>query len=317
MAQRSLWSGKLQVNALFGADVSVVKASDAYEGDESFREVSECHHEPFRRVTTCPVCDKRRLTREMEAAGDTANTTRLVKAVQRGTDYFVVSDDQIKQINAAVSSKVIQALYRVPFDHAPLEQIAEAYYVRAQLGSEGNLAAIHYALGETGECLVAQWTPRTRPRLVIIHPTDDSLVLNAVRYPAEIVQPEPEVMAHLAFKPSDEELALAIQLIGTLSNKVKWDAFEDESVAIKAKIIAAVTKGKPVPTVAGPTAAPAPAADMMAQLQAALAATQPPGGGVGRGRKPAAKKVAAPAPRGTRKAAAEKKPEPGRPRKAA
>ena len=303
MAQRSIWSGKLWVSALFGIDVDVVKAYGAYEDDEAFKQVCECHEQPFKRTEVC-VGGNRRLTRDMEAAGDTENTTRLVKAVVRDGSYYVVADEQIKLINDAVSSKVIRAESRVPMAEAPIEQIAEAYYLRAKAGSEPGLQAIHQALGETGEGLVGTWTARTVPRIVLIHPMSSALVLNTVRYASEVVAPDEKVQAHLAASVSAAEVQGAVDLLNILPSGADWQGFESESVKLKQKIVAAVLAGKPAPKQAEPDAAPAPAAGLLDQINAALAAA---GGSQGQAkRKAAPKRQAAPAPLGTRKGAAAK-----------
>jgi non-homologous end joining protein Ku len=305
MAQRSIWTGKLWVSALFGIDVSIVKAFGEDPDNEGFKQVCECHQQPFKRTEVC-VGGNRRLTKDMEAAGDTDKTTRLVKAVVRDGSYYVVPDDQIKLINDAVASKVIRAEYRVPVSEAPIEQIDAAYYVRAEPGSEPGLNAIHTALGETGEALVGQWTARTVPRVVLIHPMSNALVLNTVRYASQVLAPDERVTAHLGTSLSAAETQGAVDLLNILPlDNTCWQGFESEAVNLKQKIVASVLAGKPAPKRDEPEAGPAPSAGLLDQLNAALAAA----GGASKGQakpKPAPKRKAAAAPLGSRKAAARK-----------
>ncbi len=292
---RSTWQGKLWVSALMGVDVQMFKATQDYEGDEGFREVCECHGLPFKRTQVC-VGGKRRLTEALVKAGDVADTTPMVKAVQRGDDYVVVPGDQIKAINASLTDKTLRTEYRVPMDEAPTEQITESYFVCAAPGNEPGLAAIHEALAETGEALVGTWTARSVPRLVLIHPVGDTLRMSVVRYAAEWVTPDANAKAHRAVKLSVAERNAAVQMIGLVDGKApNWSSFESDAVKARQSVIGAVLAGKPVPAKAEPVAAAPAAGSLMDQLNAALAAAG------GAKPKAPAKRKAAPAARAPRR----------------
>ena len=91
---------------------------------------------------------------------------------------------------------------------------------------------------------IARVVIRTREYLAAVLPEDDALVLILMRYPQELVDPNDYVLPEGAasnYRITDKELAMARQLIESMSTKWTPDDYHDEfrerlSAIIKARI---------------------------------------------------------------------------------
>lgn len=276
MAQNPAWSGALHITALVRGQVSIYKGTEDYKGKEALRELCECHHQPFTRKTVC-VKGRRRLTKDMEKAGDIVNTTNMVKGVANGVGedgeeaFKVLPDKALAEIAEAGISDTIAIVAVLNPDEVPLERTSGMYYLgpdKKVKGSDGLVDVVHGALAKSGKVAIAKWAPRGREYLITIRARDEKLVVGLLVYESEMKQPE----AHLLLGSSgvsDAEIDLSVKLLEQLPGEFDFAAACDEAVPVRQRAIEAAREGKPVPT-REPQAEPEAVPNLMAALQAAL-----------------------------------------------
>ena len=146
----------------------------------------------------------------------------------------------------------------------------------------------------------------TKEHLVLLRPTDGMLALQTLYYPEDVrLRDKQEIVERLkGVEVSDDELAMAEQLVEGLAKPFDPEAYPNQTRAALLEFLQAKADGQEV---AEPeeAAAPAPVIDLMAALKASLAASggrrrrRRGGGGAGEPEKAPAKKK--PAARGRAK----------------
>ena len=280
MAHRSLWSGSISLG-LITVPVEAVKATEGYEGDESFRQLSECHHAPMKRVEQCSVCGKRRLTQAMLKAGDVENATPLVKGVQTGEDaegngeYVVLEQGAIDEINESVSSHKMELIAAVPYDEAPLAWATGTYYLRPSKKVDGADEPFVYlvrTLEGLDKVLICKWSPRGRQNLVAISADSGLLVMQGVHYVQETRPPDELFETARNMKVDQAGVEMMGQLLDKLvPSELDMDSLRDEAVDLKLAAIEAAVEGKPIQRKDEEPEAK-PATDLMAALAASVEA---------------------------------------------
>lgn len=272
MAPRPTWSGALHLNAFLQAHVSLTKGTEDYRGKEGLTELCACHHKPFERKTVC-VEGFTRLTQEMEKAGETDGTTTVVKGVPDGNDgYVVLDDDKLHAIEKAGTSDTITIAAVLDPEQVPLERTSGLYYLSPDKKVKGSKKAVdllHDALEQAGKIAVAKWAPRGREMLLVIRPVNERLLANVLLFESEVRDSTPYTLTDR--QVAQQEIDLAIQLLGQLPSEFDFQSAADEAVAVRQQAIDAARNGTPIPTQA--PAQPSQAEpDLMATLRAAVEA---------------------------------------------
>lgn len=276
MASRSVWTGAIPLGPMLTLSVEALKATDKYEGSDPLKQVTECHHEPFRRTEACPTCEAHRLTEDSIKQGNLAGGTRMVMAAESQPGVFVpVDKETLEGISQSISSDVIEPLSMEARSEAPLDTASDLYYLRPAKKIAGSLdavAAFAAWLHARDKVMLCKWSSRGRQRLVAIEADGRALKMVNLRYSQEIREPDDEVLAVMRATVPDKALVMLDQIID-LPDNLNLAEIEDESVALKQEAIAAALAGKPLPTVATTAPEASPVQDLMAQLEAAAAAT--------------------------------------------
>jgi len=144
------------------------------------------------------------------------------------------------------------------------------------------------AMAGTGKVAVGRFVLRTKSYLAALRPLDGALVLSTMLYADEVVDvSELEVPTTTQTRPSEREVDMARQLIGSLS--AEWDPskYKDEYREKVMELIEARAEGNEIAVPEAPEK-PAEVVDLMAALEASLARAKE-GGATraeeGRGRK--------------------------------
>lgn len=272
MAPRPTWSGALHLNAFLQAHVSLTKGTEDYRGKEGLTELCACHQEPFVRKTVC-VEGFPRLTQEMEKAGETDGTTTVVKGVPNGEDSYVVLDDEkLQAIEKAGTSDTITIAAMLDPEQIPLERTAGLYYLtpdKKVKGSKKAVGLLYDALEQAGKIAVAKWAPRGREMLVVIRPLNEKLITSVLLFESEVRDSTPYLLADR--EVAQEEIDLAIQLLGQLPSEFDFQSATDQAVVVRQQAIEAARNGTPIPTSA-PSQPAEEEPDLMATLRAAVEA---------------------------------------------
>jgi non-homologous end joining protein Ku len=270
MALRAMWSGVLELNALFKLHVAICSGSQDYRGKDPLKELCSCHHQPFERKTVCEG-GRVRLTEAMQAAGETDNTTDVVKGVAGdGDEYVVLDDDAVAAIAAAGTSDGMNVTAVVPIGDLPRERTSGLYYLKPDpkvKRSKTAVEAVCAALKKDGTAIITKWAPRGREMLVAIYAQGDSLVLSALKYESEVRVPDEAYLIGAA-GVEEPEVDATCQLLATLPSEFDFSAAEDDAVTVRQEAIAAARGGEPIPT-RKPAADTEAAPDLLAALRAA------------------------------------------------
>ena len=197
---RSIWKGHIRF-LLVAIPIRVYNAIEASERVQ----FNQLHRDDFGPVGYDKRCKK---------CGQIVSNDEITKGYQYEPDrYAIVEPDEIAKIKIKTtravdiigfvdSSEIPQTFYDAPYYLGPDGPVAEKPY-----------ALLRQVLQDTGKVGLAKVVLRDREDLVAVFPLENGIVLQKLRYPAEIrnMQDVPEVEA--APKIDKKELQLATSLV--------------------------------------------------------------------------------------------------------
>jgi len=234
---RPIWNGTISFGLL---NVPV----QLYSGDRSV----DLHFRMLDSRDRKPV----RYERVNSDTGEEVPWKEIVKGFEYSKgNYVVIDEDEIRkaapehtetvEIEAFVEREAINPMY---FDRP--------YYLVPAKKAEKGYVLLREALKQTGKIGIARVVIRTREYLAALMPLEDALVLNLMRFPQEIVQPDEFALPHgtaKSYRITPKEVAMASELLESMTAKWKPDDYKDEFRARLRKIIdtqIAKQKGKKV-----------------------------------------------------------------------
>lgn len=198
----------------------------------------------------------------------------LIKGYEYSKDQYVTfTADELKALDD-LGTKAIEVNGFVPFDSIDPVYLDKTYHLVPDKAAEKPYALFAQAMSESAQVGIGTWVNRGSAHIVVVRAIKledgrSALAMQQLHYGSEVRDvndleiPTPKQ----AIKPA--ELNLAKQLIASQSSS-KYDptAIKDEYTARVEAAIQAKLEGKPM--VVATEAATAPAADLMAALQASL-----------------------------------------------
>src|ERR671930_77835 len=167
-------------------------------------------------------------------------------------------------------------------DFVDLEQIDPIYYDHPYYLAPDTGAAKAYrllvdAMQESGKVAVARVVLRTKEHLVAIRPRDGALAMETMLFSDEVVSPDEfeELHADGDQKTSERELAMAQQLIESLAADFEPEKYHDEYRERVLDLIERKAQGETI-VIEEPAEAPQEVPDLMAALEASIAASKSP-----------------------------------------
>ena len=230
---RSIWKGHIRF-LLVAIPIRVYNAIEASERVQ----FNQLHREDFGPVGYDKRCKK---------CGQIVSNDEITKGYQYEPDrYAIVEPDEIAKIKIKTtravdiigfvdSSEIPQTFYDAPYYLGPDGSVAEKPY-----------ALLRQVLQDTGKVGLAKVVLRDREDLVAVFPLENGIVLQKLRYPAEIrnMQDVPEVEA--APKIDKKELQLATSLVEQMVTSFSdVDTIDHYHEALR-KLIDSKIKGKKV-----------------------------------------------------------------------
>ncbi len=257
----SIWTGALTFG-LVHIPVSLASAVRAAERT-SFRQLHEEDLTPIKYERVCPV------------DGEVVPWNEIVKGYEytKGK-YVVVTPEELAKVRTP-SSKAVEMMDFVKSDEIDPRYFDTPYYIVPQKGGEKPYALLREALDSTGMVGIGKLTLRQKEHLVAVRPIGDALVLEIMRFEAELVPP-----ADLNFPDAEEqkvrpqELAMAEQLIGNLAESFDPAKYHDEYEEKLRALVKAKLKGKKIPDAeVDEKPERTKVIDLVARLQESLAST--------------------------------------------
>jgi DNA end-binding protein Ku len=256
---RAIWSGSVSFG-LVNVPVKLVTA--ASPKDVRFHQL---HDEDGARIAQRRVCT---------LDGEEVDYNHIVKGYDLGGGRYVVVEPEDL---AAIDPEATRSIDIEEFvDLADIDPLfyEHSYYLVPDGRADRPYALLVEAMMQTGKVAVGRFVLRTKQYLATLRARDGILVLATMLYADEVVDPaELEVPTTAATKPSERELEMATRLVESLSSPFEPDKYQDE---YREKVLALIQAKADGAELALPEerAAPAPVVDLMAALEASLAAAQ-------------------------------------------
>jgi DNA end-binding protein Ku len=164
-----------------------------------------------------------------------------VKGYKLGGNFVVMDDEDFKkatpekldhlEILQFVNEKEIDAIY-----------YEKPYYLEPEKTGTRAYALLREALKKENKAALGPLVYHNREWVCLVKPMDDLLVLHRLRFEQEIRKPEGLNIPQQTIKP--DEIKMASQLIGQLTQPFKPGQFKDEFTDKLLKVIEAKSKGK-------------------------------------------------------------------------
>ena len=227
---RPLWTGALT----FGLVNIPVRLHSAVQAKDrvSFRLLHKTDLSPIKYERVC------------QKEGEPVDWKEIVKGYEYSKGKFVVLDDDDFKAAAIDSSKTIEILDFVASDEIDSRYFETPYYVVPAKGGEKAYALLREAIKRTGMVGIGKITMRTNSlHLSAVKAVGDAIVLEIMRFQDELVD-----IGEFSFPSEDgvrpQELQMAEQLVGNLSQPFDPSKYTDDYRANLMKIIRAKMKGK-------------------------------------------------------------------------
>lgn len=262
---RSIWSGSVSFG-LVNVPVKLVTATSPK--DVRFHQL---HDEDNGRISQKRVCS---------VDGEEVDYNHIVKGYDLGGGNYVRIDPEELAALDPESDRMIEIEEFVALEDIDPVYFGHSYYLVPDGRSTKPYALLAETMASTGKVALARFVLRTKQYLATLRVRDGVLLLATMLYPDEVVDiSELEVPTAKETKPSDRELDMATKLVESLSSSFDPSKYHDDH---REKVLAMIEAKAEGEAVAVPEQAEkqAPVVDLMAALEASLAAAgQGSGGG--------------------------------------
>jgi DNA end-binding protein Ku len=274
---RAMWKGAISFG-LVTIPVSVYPATE-----EKGLKFNQLHDEDGGRIRYKRVCEK---------DGEEVSFEHIVKGYEVEKDRYVVLTDEDFDAVPVESSRAIDIERFVDLDDIDPVMFKKSYYLIPEETGAKAYALLREAMSEDGRVGIAKVSFRDKEHLAALRFKDDAFVLETMYWPDELREADFGGV-DVGGKVTDQEMAMARQLIESLAGAWEPEQFSDEYREGLLEIVEAKLRGQEIEVVA-----PEPTAkvvDLMEALKASVAAAkkQEPAPKEASAKKSAAKKPAA------------------------
>jgi DNA end-binding protein Ku len=249
---RAIWTGSISFG-LVNIPVKLFSASETREGIE----LHMLHAKDQAPIRYAKICS---------AEGVEVAFEDIVKGYEYTEgEYVVITDEDF----AAADAKKTSTIDIVEFtneDQIDVRYLEKPYYLEPQKGADKAYSLLREALRKSNKLAVARFVLRQREHLAVIKTVGHVLVLNQMRFPADLRSPGG---LKLPTGAADEaELKVALKLVDQLTEPFIAEDFHDTYTEELQARIEAKVKGAPLPE--SKPADTKPVKDLMAALKASL-----------------------------------------------
>jgi DNA end-binding protein Ku len=288
---RSIWSGSIS----FGLVNVPVKLYNAVQ--RKGVQFHQLHDADRGRIQQKRVCS---------ADGTEVPFEDIVKGYEFSPGQYVVVEPEELEALAAKKTRLIEVEQFIDIGEVDPLMFDSSYYVAPATGAAKAFRLMVDAMRDAGKVGIGRFVLRQKEHLVALRVQDDALVLVTLVYADEVVPADSlEDAGEAQADVSARELAMARQLVEMLSAPFEPEHYHDEYREALLDLIERKVAGEEIAIAPAPRE-PAAVPDLMAALQASVAALAEQRGDGAAKPKPPAKKAArakAPArkPRATQK----------------
>jgi DNA end-binding protein Ku len=256
-SMRSIWSGSIGFG-LVNIPVKLYSASQSHDG----LDLDMLHKEDHSPIRYARICRE---------DGEEVPYDDIVKGYEyKKGDYIVLSKQDLKRADAK-KTKTIEIKQFTDEPEIDSRYYEKPYYLEPDKGAERAYALLRDALAKSGKIALAKYAMRARDNMGAIKPIGNALVLNQMRFPADLRNP-----ADLKFpgqKAQKAELEMANALIKQLDKPFIPEDWHDTYTEELEEVIEEKAKGhKPKPR--GQEPKDTKVKDLMSTLKASLEASK-------------------------------------------
>ena len=218
--------------------------------------------------------------------GEDVPYENLVKGYEIAPDRYVVVQPEELEALAPEKTRTIDIEDFVDLDQIDPMFYDHPYYLAPGPGATKAYRLLLDAMRDAGKVAIARVVLRSKEHLVAIRPKDGVLTMETMLFVDEVLEPESleELPEDGKVKTSKRELAMARQLIDSLSGDFKPDKYHDEYRERVLGLIERKAEGEEI-VLEAPPEEPKKVPDLMAALEASIAdAKRQSGGGARRKR---------------------------------
>jgi DNA end-binding protein Ku len=212
--------------------------------------------------------------------GEEVAYEKIVKGFELTKDrYVVITPEELDSV-APEKTRAIDIEDFVDLEDIDPIYYDHPYYLVPDKGAAKAYGLLLEAMRESGKVAIARVVIRSKEQLVAIRPAGDVLTMETMIFHDEVVPTDDleGVPDAKDLKTSDRELKMAQQLIGSLSSDFEPSKYHDEYREKVLELVERKAEGEEIaiqPQEEEPTKVP----DLMAALEASLAAVKDPGAG--------------------------------------
>jgi DNA end-binding protein Ku len=207
--------------------------------------------------------------RVAEADEKEVDWEHIVKGYEYDKGNFVVlTKDDLDKVNVASNQTVD---IREFVDLAKIDPMFfdEPYFLAPEKGGEKAYSLLREALEKSGKVGIAKVVIKTREHLAAVKPMGNALILELMHFPDELADPNELNLPKT--EPGKKELAMAEQLINTMSGDWKPEEWKDEYRDALMKLIEEkAAEPHKAPRGAKPVRKPTNVVDLVAVLQESI-----------------------------------------------
>lgn len=252
---QTIWKGAISFG-LVHIPIRLQAATTEYT--PHFRMLHAKDHSP---VKTQRVCERE---------GAVIGWNEVVKGYEYEPGKFVVlGEEEFKAVEVKLT-RTIDIMDFVEQDEIDPSYYDQPYHLVPQAGGEKAYALLRRAIRKTGRVGLARVVLRNREHLAIVRAVGKALVLNLLRYPAELVSVETlQVPGDEGLK--EKEMQMAAQLVEQLSGTFEPEKYTDEYTEKLLEAIRDKIEGKEIVVPEVEEVAEPEVIDLVARLKESLA----------------------------------------------
>lgn len=177
-----------------------------------------------------------------EKSGKEVSSKDIVKGyeIEKG-QYVILEDEDFEKVDAK-KTRTIEIITFVEVDEIDSIYFEKPYYLEPSKGSEKPYALLREALEDSQKVGVATYVFRNREKIGVIKPMGDVLLLNQMRYHADIRGYSSLDLPGIKMV-NEREKEMALKLIDQLTEEFKPEKFKDTYISGLKKVIEAKSKG--------------------------------------------------------------------------
>jgi DNA end-binding protein Ku len=256
---RPIWSGSVSFG-LVNVPVKLVTATSPK--DVRFHQLHDADNGRIQQKRVCSV------------DGEEVPYDHIVKGYDLGGGrYVVIEPEELAALDVAATRTIDIEEFVDLADIDPV-YFERSYYLVPDGRAEKPYALLVETMARTGKVAVGRFVLRTKQYLATMRARDGVLVLATMLYHDEVVAPEDlEIPTTAATAPTEREVTMATQLVESLSAAFDPSKYTDDHRDKVLSLIEAKADGEVVAQPEAP-ASTAPVVDLMAALEASLAAAR-------------------------------------------